>query len=73
MKNPTLFLVFPEGISYDKKMDECRTSRINISFSYPAYIKQLINNKRGIPELDLDFASFATLVASTRIELVSKV
>ena len=64
------FLLFPNGISYCKKTDECRTPRINTLFSYIAYFQQIISNKkRGIPELGLDFASFATLVAGSRIEL----
>lgn len=64
------FMLFPEGISYSKKTDECRTPRINMFFAYIAYIQQIISNKkRGIPELGLDFASFATLVAGSRIEL----
>ncbi|MGJ1413105.1 recombinase family protein [Sphingobacterium multivorum] len=68
------FLLFPQGISYSKKTDECRTPRINLIFSYLAYFQQLITNKkRGIPELGLDFASFATLVAPSRIELLSNV
>ena len=39
-----------------------------------AYLKQLVGQqKRGIPELRLEYASFADLVVPTRIELVSKV
>lgn len=64
------FLLFPKGISYSKKTDECRTPRINKFFLYIAYFQQVTSNKkRGIPELGLDFASFATLVAGSRIEL----
>ncbi|WP_425414410.1 recombinase family protein [Olivibacter sitiensis] len=64
------FLLFPEGITYSKKTDKCRTPRINKFFAYIAYFQQVISNKkRGIPELELDFASFATLVAGSRIEL----
>ena len=63
------FLLFPKGISYSKKTDECRTPRINTLFSYIAYFQQIMSNKkRGIPELGLDFASFATLVARRGIE-----
>src|SRR5690606_29934710 len=62
-------LIFPKGISYSKKTDECRTPRINTLFSYITYYHQIISNKkRGIPELGLDFASFATLVARRGIE-----
>ncbi|WP_368077621.1 recombinase family protein [Mucilaginibacter sp. L3T2-6] len=64
------FLLFPSGISYCKKTDGCRTSRINFLFLYLAYLQQIISNKKsGIPELNLDFAAFAGLVAGSRIEL----
>lgn len=63
-------LVFPQGITFDKKKEEVRTPRVNFLFLYLAYFQQLIGNKkRGIPELNLDFASFACLVAGSRIEL----
>lgn len=69
-KSRIQFLLFPHGISYSKKMNECRTTRINSVFLYIAYFQQVISNKkRGIPELGLDFASFATWVAGSRIEL----
>lgn len=62
-KQAIQFLVFPEGIFYNKQTDGCRTPHINILFSYVVYLQQVITkNKRGIPELGLDFASFATLV-----------
>lgn len=62
-------LLFPDGISYNKKKDKCRTLRINNAFAYIAYFKQLMSkNKRGIPELSLDYASFACLVARAGIE-----
>ena len=63
-------LVFPEGITFSKKKEEVRTPRINFVFLYLAYLQQLIGNKKsGIPELNLDFAAFACLVAGSRIEL----
>jgi site-specific DNA recombinase len=63
-------MVFPEGITFSKKRDEVRTPRINFVFSYIAYFQQIISNKKsGIPELNLDFAAFACLVAGSRIEL----
>ena len=63
------YLLFPDGISYCKKTDKCRTSRINIVFLYIAYFQQLLSQKkRGIPELGLDYASFSTLVARRGIE-----
>jgi len=50
-KQDIQFLLFPQGISYDKKSDRCRTSRINIPLAYLAYFKQVIlNDKRGIPD-----------------------
>lgn len=63
------FLLFPEGLTYSKKTDECRTPRINSVFLYIAYFQQLITKKeRGIPELGLDYASFSTLVVRRGIE-----
>ena len=69
-KHRIQFLLFPSGIGYSKKTDGCRTSRINFVFLYIAYLQQIISNKKsGIPELNLDFAAFACLVAGSRIEL----
>ena len=69
-KQKIQFLIFPEGIGYNKKNDGCRTRRINSVFLYIAYFQQVIAKKeRGIPELSLDFASFADCVAGSRIEL----
>ncbi|WP_353959498.1 recombinase family protein [Mucilaginibacter flavus] len=63
-------LVFPDGITFSKKKEEVRTPRINFLFLYMTYFQQLISNKKsGIPELNLDFAAFACLVAGSRIEL----
>ena len=63
-------LLFPLGISYDKKSDGCRTERINSVFLYLAYLKQVMRGeKHGIPALQLEFSSFARLVAGSRIEL----
>lgn len=63
-------LLFPEGITFSKKREEVRTPRINFLFLYIAYLQQIISNKKsGIPELNLDFAAFAGLVAGSRIEL----
>lgn len=67
-------LLFPEGISYDRETDQCRTSRINSVFLYLAYLKQVtLKMQRGIPALQLDYTSLACSVAPTRIELISKV
>ena len=51
-------LLFPEGIRYNRKTDECRTSRINIFFCQIARLAQVTGNKEsGIPELKFDFAA----------------
>lgn len=64
-------IIFPEGITYNKRNDECRTPRINWVFALIARLRQdFINEKIGIPELNL---SYADLVVSTGIEPVSKV
>lgn len=61
-------LLFPDGIFYSKKTDGCRTTRINSVFAYIAHFKQLITKqKRGIPELNLNYASFAGLVAGAEL------
>ncbi|MCT1531394.1 recombinase family protein [Sphingobacterium daejeonense] len=63
------FLLFPEGLSYNKKTDECRTTRINLLFLYLSYFQQIISNKkRGIPELGLDYSSFEHWVPRAGIE-----
>src|SRR5690606_15486316 len=63
------FLLFPQGLSYCKKTDECRTTRINSVFLYISYFQQIISNKkRGIPELGLDYSSFEHLVHTKGIE-----
>ena len=68
-KQQIQFLIFPEGMSYDKQTDRCRTKRVNTVFAYIAYLKQLFSQeKSGIPELNLEFAA---LVAGSRIELPS--
>ena len=51
-------LVFPEGIRYNRKMDACRTSRINIFFYHIARLAQISGNKKsGKTELKFDFAA----------------
>lgn len=57
-KQQIQFLFFPEGIRYNRQIDKCRTTRVNSVFAYIAHLKQdLIQQKRGIPELNLDYAS----------------
>ena len=66
------FLLFPEGISYDRKTDRCRTDRINSVFMYFAHLKQVIlNEKRGIPALQLNYTSLSHWVAGARLELTT--
>ena len=63
-------LLFPSGMSYDKKNDKVRTTEINLVFLYIAHFQHIILKKeRGIPELSLEYASFADSVAGSRIEL----
>lgn len=59
-------MLFPFGVSYDKKNDVCRTEKINSIFLHFAHLKQVIKEeKRGIPELSMEFAR---LVARRGIE-----
>jgi site-specific DNA recombinase len=63
-------LLFPGGISYNRKTDECRTTRINFVFLYFAYLKQVIlKHESGIPALQLNYAALSRSVAGSRIEL----
>ncbi|MBX7206038.1 MAG: recombinase family protein [Bacteroidia bacterium] len=55
-------MVFPEGISYDKKNDQCRTPKINWVFLWIARQQQeLADKKTGIPGLNLGYASLVEL------------
>ena len=57
-KQQIQFLIFPNGMSYNKQTDRCRTKRVNTVFAYIAYLKQLFSQeKSGIPELNLEFAA----------------
>ncbi len=59
-------LVFPKGIVYDKKNDECRTKEINPLFAYIAYLKQVLEDKKiGIAEIKFNYAD---LVAPPGVE-----
>ncbi len=61
------FLLFPEGIRYSKKMDRCRTTRVNSLFAYVAHLQQvLVHKKRGILDVAPKYASFAYWVAWAR-------
>jgi site-specific DNA recombinase len=40
------YLVYPSGLFYDKRKDECRTFRVNSLFLYIAHLKQIIEQKK---------------------------
>lgn len=61
--------IFPEGISYNKKTGECRTTRINAAFLWIALQSQaLAKNKIGIPELKF---TYPKMVDATGLEPVT--
>ena len=63
--------LFPEGITYSKKKDECRTPKINPVFSYIAHLTRgLGQNETGTTE---NFSNDACLVASPGVEPESNV
>ena len=65
------FLIFPEGIPYNRKEDRCRTDNVNGAFEYIAELKRLLQESKGrtlIRKLEN-----AALVVPTGIEPVSKV
>ncbi|MCD6011787.1 MAG: resolvase domain protein [Flavipsychrobacter sp.] len=65
-KQALQFLVFPEGIYYNRKKDECRTLKVNEVFSYFAGVARgLDENNKGNCNENLQFPS---LVASSGIE-----
>ena len=68
-KQAIQYLVFPDGIYYNRKKDECRTPKCNKAFSYFAGIARVSDakEKRG-PQFDLQFPSS---VARTGIEPVT--
>ncbi len=50
-------LVFPKGMTYNKKTDQCRTPEINPLFSYIAHLKQvLVQKKIGITDKNFNYA-----------------
>ena len=64
----TVFL-FPEGISYNRENDQSQTCRINSVFLYLAYLKQvMLKQERGIPALQLNYASLSRSVAGAGLE-----
>ena len=68
-KKKTLqYLVFPDGIVYDKKKQEFRTDRINSVFSVIACLSSVLAKKKS-GRMDKNAMSSA-LVAHRRIELL---
>ena len=64
------FLVFPEGIFYNRKIDKCRTEKVNAVFSYIVSLERAIAEKKsGTTPKDL---ACAALVEPTGVEPVSK-
>jgi site-specific DNA recombinase len=60
------YLMFPEGISYSKKTDECRTKKIDPALLTIALLSQSLGNKKvGIPDLNI---SYSDLVPGAGIE-----
>ncbi|RYZ23107.1 MAG: recombinase family protein [Chitinophagaceae bacterium] len=65
------FLLFPEGIFYNRAEDRCRTTGVNDVFSYIADLERLLQESKS--RTSLKKLESAAWVARTRIELVSRV
>ena len=65
------FLLFPEGIFYNRAEDKCRTTGVNDVFSYIAELERLLQESKSRTS-QKNFES-AAWVARTGIEPVSKV
>lgn len=65
------FLLFPEGIFYNRAADRCRTTGVNDVFAYIAVQERLLQKCKSRTPLK-NFES-AAWVVPTRIELVSRV
>lgn len=63
------FLLFPEGMCYDKKKDQCRTPKVNELFRYTAH-KQRLSEENNKGNCD-GMSQFPHLVARTGIEPVT--
>jgi hypothetical protein len=61
------FLIFPEGILYDRKKDKCRTDNANGAFQYIAELKRLLEEFKS--RTSLKKLEGAALVVPSRIEL----
>ncbi len=65
------FLIFPKGVLYNRKNDECRTEEVDEIFGYFASLNSILREKKnGNCNENLQFPP---LVVSTGIEPVSKV
>ena len=65
-KQKLQFLVFPDGIYYNRKNDECRTVKVNTFFQYMSSLKRVSEEKeKREPQSNLHVPS---LVARTGIE-----
>jgi site-specific DNA recombinase len=65
------FLLFPEGIFYNRAEDKCRTDNINPAFAYVVELERLLQKcESRTSQKNFDSAAW---VASTGIEPVSKV
>ncbi len=63
------YWMFPEGISYSKKTDQCRTKEIDSAMLYIALLTQDLGQKKtGIPDLNI---SYSGLVHGTLVEPAS--
>lgn len=52
------YMIFPQGLYYNKKMNTCRTPEIKSSFLWITQQSQAISgNKVGIPELNLTYSN----------------
>lgn len=57
-KQKLQYLIFPEGIHYNRKIDGCRTFSLDPMFAQIALLKQDFTNKKsGIPQLNMDYSA----------------
>ncbi len=53
------YMVYPDGIAYDRKNDEYRTGRVNSVFSYMATMAQVLEqNKNGETDCNINFPAW---------------
>ena len=57
-KQKIQFLLFPEGIRYNRENDGCRTFKLNTMFAQIALQKQVLEHKKsGIPQINMDYSA----------------